>query len=61
MRNLEFPGRSPVLSARGMAATSHPLATQAAIDLLKQGGILIPWCRSMALAARLRRQLQTGI
>jgi len=38
MRNLEFPGRSPVLSARGMAATSHPLATEAAIDLLKQGG-----------------------
>ena len=38
MRNLEFPGRSPVMSAQGMAATSHPLATQAAIDLLKRGG-----------------------
>ncbi len=38
MRNLEFPGRSPVMSAQGMAATSQPLATQAAIDILKQGG-----------------------
>ncbi len=38
MRNLEFPGRSPVLAANGMAATSHPLATITAIDILKQGG-----------------------
>ncbi len=38
MRNLEFPGRSPVLAPNGMAATSHPLATQTAIDILKQGG-----------------------
>ena len=38
MRNLEFPGRSPVLATNGMAATSHPLATQAAIDILKAGG-----------------------
>ena len=38
MRNLEFPGRSPVLAANGMAATSHPLATQSAIEILKHGG-----------------------
>jgi len=38
MRNLELPGRSPVFAANGMAATSHPLATQAAVDILKQGG-----------------------
>lgn len=30
--------RSPVFSARGMAATAHPLASQVAIDVLKQGG-----------------------
>ena len=38
MRNLEYPGRSPVMSAQGMAATSHPLATQSALDILKRGG-----------------------
>lgn len=38
MRNLQYPGRSPVYSANGMAATSHPLSTQAAIDILKKGG-----------------------
>jgi gamma-glutamyltranspeptidase/glutathione hydrolase len=38
MRNLELPGRSPVHSTEGMAATSQPLATQAAIDVLKAGG-----------------------
>jgi len=38
MRNLELPGRSPVHSPEGMAATSHPLASQVAIDVLKSGG-----------------------
>ena len=38
MRDLERPGRSPVHAPKGMAATSHPLATQTAIDVLKSGG-----------------------
>jgi gamma-glutamyltranspeptidase/glutathione hydrolase len=33
-----FATRSEVMAQNGMAATSHPLATQAAIDILKQGG-----------------------
>ncbi len=38
MRNLELAGRSPVHGAKGMAATSHPLATLAAVQMLQSGG-----------------------
>jgi gamma-glutamyltranspeptidase/glutathione hydrolase len=33
-----FATRSEVIAANGMAATSHPLATQIAVDILKGGG-----------------------
>ena len=38
MRDLERPGRSPVHATEGMACSSHPLASMAAIDVLKAGG-----------------------
>jgi len=38
MRNFITPSRSLAVGERGMAATSHPQATLAALDILKAGG-----------------------
>ena len=37
-RDFQLPGRSPVIAGEAMAATSHPLATLAAVETLRGGG-----------------------
>src|SRR6476619_948563 len=38
MRNFHFAGRSTVHAQNAMVATSHPLATLAAVEVLREGG-----------------------
>ena len=38
MRDFHLPQRSPIYAANGALATSHPLATQAGLAVLKRGG-----------------------
>ena len=38
MRNTQLPGRSVVMSTEAMAATSQPMATEAALQVLRDGG-----------------------
>lgn len=41
LTGFNFATRSPVLGRQGMVATSHPLATQIGLDVLKQGGTAV--------------------
>jgi gamma-glutamyltranspeptidase/glutathione hydrolase len=38
MRDIQYPGRSVVMSTEGMVATSQPMATQVGLRILQDGG-----------------------
>lgn len=56
-----FATRSEVIAAKGMAATSHPLATQIAIDILKKGGSAIDAAIAANAALCLMEPTSNGI
>ena len=57
----QFASRSEVIGQHGMVATSHPLATQIGIDILKKGGTAIDAAIAANIALGLMEPTGSGI
>ncbi len=61
MRNHQLPGRSPVMTMEVMAATSQPLATQAALNVLREGGTAMDAAIAASAVLSVVESYSTGI
>lgn len=61
MRDFHQPGRSMVIAANGMCATSHPLAAQTAIGILQSGGNAMDAAVGAAILLGIAEPQMTGI